>query len=94
MRRRLADVNWKAFAVLLAAGLLGVVAVFPFALELLGSSIPHAPDVSMPTVLAWAAVHDPGLYAATVLHETLSAKGKCYRSASPIRPKAHGTASI
>jgi len=67
VRRRLADVNWKAFAVLLAAGLLGVVAVFPFALELLGSSIPHAPDVSMPTVFAWALLQNGILLAVAIL---------------------------
>ena len=67
MRRRLADVNWKAFAVLLAAGLLGVVAVFPFALELLGSSIPHAPDVSMPTILGWALLQNGILLAVAIL---------------------------
>ena len=67
MRRRLADVNWKVFAVLLAAGRLGVVAVFPFALELLGSSIPHAPDVSMPTVLALALLQNGILLAVAIL---------------------------
>ena len=67
MRRRLADVNWKAFAVLLAAGQLGVVAVFPFALELLGSSIPYAPDVSMPTVLALALLQNGILLAVAIL---------------------------
>ena len=67
MRRRLAEVNWKAFALLLAAGLLGVVAVFPFALELLGSSIPQAPDVSMPTVLALALLQNGVLLAVAIL---------------------------
>ena len=67
MRRRLAEVNWKAFALLMAAGLLGVVAVFPFALELLGSSIPQAPDVSMPTVLALALLQNGVLLAVAIL---------------------------
>jgi hypothetical protein len=53
VRRLLANVNWKAFAVLLVAGLLGVVAIFPFALELFGSRIDaQAASMSMPVVLA------------------------------------------
>jgi hypothetical protein len=57
VRRLLAGVNWKAFAVLLVAGLLGVVAVLPYMMELVGSSIfgqVAAPDVPMPLVLALA----------------------------------------
>jgi D-alanyl-D-alanine carboxypeptidase/D-alanyl-D-alanine-endopeptidase (penicillin-binding protein 4) len=32
-------------------------------------------------------VHDPGLYAAKALHETLDAKGKCYRTTSGVRAR-------
>ena len=39
MRRLLTGVNWKAFAVLLLAGLPGVVAVLPYMMELVSSSI-------------------------------------------------------
>jgi membrane protease YdiL (CAAX protease family) len=66
--RLLADVNWKAFAVLLAAGLFGVVAVFPFALELVGSHIEaQASNLSMPMILALALVQNGLLLAAAIL---------------------------
>ena len=51
MRRLLTAVNWKAFAVLLVAGLLGVVAVLPYMMELVGSGNfgqAAAPDIPMP----------------------------------------------
>ena len=68
MRRLLADVNWKAFAVLLVAGLLGVVAVFPFVLELFGSSIDaQASSMSMTTVLALALIQNATLLAVAIL---------------------------
>jgi hypothetical protein len=48
----LSGFNWKAFAVLLVAGLLGVVAVLPYMIELVGSGIfghAAAPDMSIST---------------------------------------------
>jgi hypothetical protein len=68
VRRLLTGVNWKAFAVLLVAGLLGVVAVLPYMMELVGSSIfGHATDVSMPTVLTLALVQNGVVLAVTIL---------------------------
>jgi membrane protease YdiL (CAAX protease family) len=68
VRRLLADVNWKAFAALLVAGLLGVVAVFPFVLELFGSRLDvQAPNVAMPTVLALALIQNGILLAVAIL---------------------------
>jgi membrane protease YdiL (CAAX protease family) len=70
VRRLLAGVNWKAFAVLLVAGLLGVVAVLPFAMELVGRGTfgqAAAPDVPMPLVLALALLQNGILLAVTIL---------------------------
>lgn len=70
MRRLLAGVNWKAFAVLLVAGLLGVVAVLPYMMELLGSSIfgrVAASDLPMPLVLTLALLQNGILLAIAIL---------------------------
>lgn len=61
MRALLAGVNWKAFAVLLVAGLPGVVAVIPYMVELLGSGLfgqAAAPDVPMPLVVTLAVLQN------------------------------------
>ena len=39
MRHLLTGVNWRAFAALLLTGLLGVAAVLPYTMELVGSGI-------------------------------------------------------
>jgi hypothetical protein len=62
-----AGVNWKAFAVLLAAGLLGVVAVLPYAMEIVGSSIPVPPEMSMPTIVMLALLQNGILLAVAIL---------------------------
>lgn len=70
MKRLLMGVNWKAFAVLLAAGLLGVVAILPFMMELLERSIfgrVAASDVPMPAILALALLQNGVLLAVTIL---------------------------
>jgi hypothetical protein len=70
VRRLLAGVNWKAFAVLLVAGLLGVVAVLPYVMALVGSSIfpqAAAPDVPMPLILTLALLQNGILLAVTIL---------------------------
>lgn len=70
MRRLLAGVNWKAFAVLLVAGLLGVVAVLPYMMELLGSSIfgrVAASDLPMPLVITLALLQNGILLAVAIL---------------------------
>jgi membrane protease YdiL (CAAX protease family) len=69
VKLRLTGVNWKAFAVLLAAGLLGVVAVLPYVMELVGSGVfgQAAPDVPMPLVLALALLQNGILLAVAIL---------------------------
>ena len=70
MRRLLAGVNWRAFAVLLVAGLLGVVAILPYLMELVGSSIfgrVAAPDIPIPLVLTLALLQNGILLAVTIL---------------------------
>ena len=71
MRRLLASVNWKAFTVLLVAGLLGVVAVLPYIMELVGTGIFsqaagrtlqcrwHHPDKNAVMWLAGLQIHQP-----------------------------------
>ncbi len=69
MRRLLAGVNWKAFAVLLVAGLLGVVAVLPYMMELVGSGIfgqAPAPGIPMPLVFTLALLQNGILLAVTI----------------------------
>lgn len=70
MRRLLAGVNWKAFGVLLAAGLFGVLAIFPYLMELVESSMfaqVPASDLPMPLVLALALLQNGVLLALTIL---------------------------
>jgi membrane protease YdiL (CAAX protease family) len=70
VKRLLAGVNWKAFAVLLIAGLLGVVGVLPYMMELVGRSIfgqEAASDVPMPLVLTLALLQNGILLAVTIL---------------------------
>ena len=70
MRSVLRGVNWKAFALLLAAGLLGVVAVLPYMTEFVGSSIigqAAAPALPMPLVLTLALLQNGILLAVTIL---------------------------
>ena len=70
MRRLLTGLNWKAFAVLLVAGLLGVVAVLPYAMDLVGSGMfgqGAAPDLPMPLVLTLALLQNGILLAVTIL---------------------------
>ena len=70
MRRLLAGVNWKAFGVLLVAGLLGVVAILPFMMELVGGGIfsrAAAPDLPMPLILTLALLQNGILLAVTIL---------------------------
>jgi hypothetical protein len=64
VRRVLTGVNWKAFAVLLGAGLLGVVAVLPYVRDLVDSSIfgqVAASDLPMPLVLTHLVMQIPGV---------------------------------
>jgi membrane protease YdiL (CAAX protease family) len=70
VRRLLAGVNWKAFGVLLVAGLLGVVAILPFMMELVGGGIfsrAAAPDLPMPLILTLALLQNGILLAVTIL---------------------------
>src|SRR5688572_30403549 len=70
MRRVLTGVNWKAFAVLLASGLLGVVAVLPYMLELLESNLfgqAAETDLPMPLVLTLALLQNGILLAVVIL---------------------------
>lgn len=59
-------IDWSAFAILLAAGLLGVLAVIPFMLDLIGSQAfrqAPAPDLPVPLVVALALVQNGVLLA-------------------------------
>jgi membrane protease YdiL (CAAX protease family) len=70
VRRLLTGVNWKAFALLWVAGLLGVVAVLPYVMDLVGSGIfgqTAAPDLSMPLVLTLALLQNGILLGVTIL---------------------------
>jgi len=69
VRALLTGVNWKAFALLLVGGLLGVVAILPFTMEIV-QSIPSqaAPsDLSMPIVLTLALLQNGILLAVAIL---------------------------
>jgi membrane protease YdiL (CAAX protease family) len=69
MKALLARVNWKAFALLLAAGLLGVAAVLPFMVEIV-QSLPRpaeAPDMSMSTIVTLALLQNGILLAVAIL---------------------------
>jgi len=70
VRTLLADVNWKAFALLFVAGLLGVVAVLPYVMELVGRSIlsqANASGVSMSMVVTLALFQNGILLAIAIL---------------------------
>ena len=70
MRRLLTGLNWKAFGVLWVAGLLGVVAILPFMMELLGSNIfgqRAEPELPMSLVLTLALLQNGILLAVTIL---------------------------
>jgi hypothetical protein len=70
VRTLLADVNWKAFALLFVAGLLGVVAVLPYVMELVGRSIlsqATASGVSMSMVVTLALFQNGMLLAIAIL---------------------------
>jgi hypothetical protein len=61
--------DWRTFAVLLAAGLVGVLAVLPFAMELVRSSALgrlQSPALSLPMVVALALVQN-GLLLAVLI---------------------------
>jgi hypothetical protein len=63
-------INWKVFTILLMAGLLGVVAVLPFKLDLLGSrTIGQAavPDIPLPLVITLALLLNGILLAAAIV---------------------------
>jgi membrane protease YdiL (CAAX protease family) len=69
VRRLLTGVNWRAFAALLLTGLLGVVAVLPYTMELVGSGIfgqAAAADIPMPLVLTLALLQNGILLALTI----------------------------
>lgn len=62
-------INWKIFAILLVAGLLGVVAILPYMIDLLGSSIiGHAPvpDIPLPLVVTLALLQNGVLLTAAI----------------------------
>lgn len=70
MTALLRGLNWKAFAVLLAAGLLGVAAVLPFLMELVESGVfRHAtpPEISMPMIVTLALLQNGILLAVAIL---------------------------
>jgi membrane protease YdiL (CAAX protease family) len=69
VRRLLTGVNWKAFAVLLVAGLLGVVAVLPYMMELVGSGMfgQAAAPVPLPLVVTLALLQNGILLAVVIL---------------------------
>jgi membrane protease YdiL (CAAX protease family) len=70
MIKVLKSVNWNVFIVLLAAGLLGVVAILPYMIDLLGSRIiGQAPvsDIPLPLVVALALLQNGILLSATIL---------------------------
>ena len=63
-------INWKIFAILLAAGLLGVVAILPYMIDLLGS---HAfgqgsvPNIPLPFIVALALLQNGILLAVVII---------------------------
>ena len=70
MRRLLTGLNWKVFGVLWVAGLLGVVAVLPYAMDLVGSGIfgqGAATDMPIPLVLTLALLQNGILLAVAIL---------------------------
>jgi hypothetical protein len=70
MIKVLKSVNWNVFIVLLAAGLLGVVAILPYMIDLLGSRIigqASVSDIPLPLVVALALLQNGILLSATIL---------------------------
>lgn len=70
MIQTLKKVDWKVFAVLLGAGLLGVVAVLPYVMDLLGASMADrgsAPDLPFPLVVILTIVQNGVLLALVIL---------------------------
>jgi membrane protease YdiL (CAAX protease family) len=69
VRRLLAGVNWKAFGLLWVAGLLGVAAVLPYMMELVGRGTfgQAPPDLPMPLVFALALLQNGILLAVIIL---------------------------
>jgi hypothetical protein len=63
-------INWRVFAILLVAGLVGVLAVVPFMLELMGSGgfgRAPVPDVPLPVLVALALLQNGVLLALTIV---------------------------
>jgi hypothetical protein len=63
-------INWRIFAILLVAGLLGVLAVLPFMLDLIGSrafSQTPVPDLPVPLVVALALLQNGVLLALIIV---------------------------
>jgi membrane protease YdiL (CAAX protease family) len=70
MSQVLRRINWKIFAILLVAGLLGVLAVLPFMLDLVGSRVlgqAPVPDVPFPLVIALALLQNGVLLAVIIV---------------------------
>ncbi len=70
MIQALKTINWKAFALLLVAGLVGVLAVLPFVLDLLGSSAfgqTPAPAMPVPLLVALTLLQNGVLLAVVIL---------------------------
>jgi membrane protease YdiL (CAAX protease family) len=68
MLKLLKTVNWRVFSVLFVAGLLGVIAVLPFAFDLVGGlPINRRADIPMPLVVTLALLQNGILLAAAIL---------------------------
>lgn len=70
MTHVLKKINWKIFVILLVAGLLGVVAVLPYMVDLLGSGIMSdapASEIPLALVVPLAIVQNGVLLSATIL---------------------------
>lgn len=69
MIQALKKIDWKVFAVLLGAGLLGVVAILPYVMDLLGTSMidrGSARDIPFPLVVILAIVQNGVLLAVVI----------------------------
>lgn len=70
MIRMLKRINWRIFGILLVAGLIGVPAVLPLMLELIGSRAfgqTPVPDISLPFVVALALLQNGVLLAVVIV---------------------------
>lgn len=68
MLQALKTVNWRVFLILFAAGLLGVIAILPFAVDLLGDlPIRQGAGMPLPVVVALALLQNGILLAAAIL---------------------------